>query len=189
MSRQLEKVIDARFSRIEGGYQYHPWNWAKGYLVTEEEYQRVRAEYLSATGWRLMLAAFGYLLFLSVLVAIFDVGFGGKVDDYPWLQYLLIAPILLAMLCRMFAPQRLVWGRTPITLKRTKEQLRDHEARQSGWFLIVVAILLSTGFTAAGIFAAFRTPLIGIPVALLFAWALLRNLHVGMRKWQLTAES
>ncbi len=137
------KLFDTQFEPVEGGYRYHPWPWSKGYLVTEDEFQRTRAEYLSASSWRFMGQMALYLAAVSVVLAFATLSLGGTIKESDWVMYILIAPLIGLVIWRIFAPQRLVWGREPFAPRRTREEQDKHAAVAFGWLPIALMIAVS----------------------------------------------
>ena len=148
------KLFDLQFEPIEGGYRYHPWPWSKGYLVTEEEFQLVRTEYLSASSWRFIGLLILGMIAILMLWTITMSSMGLPSEESEWVDYFLGIALVGPIMWRILAPQRLVWGREPIAPRRTMKEQDEYAAVSFGWPMIGFSALAALLWVALGAWVA-----------------------------------
>lgn len=149
---QLEKAFDAAFEPVEGGYSYQPWVWSKRYRVTEEEFQRLRSQYLSLSSGRSTGILTAYMVVAVVLLTILDLTLGVSDAANRWIVGAILVPPVAIMFWLMFAPQRLVWGREPIAPRRTRLEQDMVAAKALNWFVIGLTLFMLIPWLTVGVF-------------------------------------
>jgi hypothetical protein len=177
-----EKIFRRQFTPHEGGYLFYPFVWSRGYLVTEEEFQKLcqdRKRSLGLSGMLRLWALALVLIIVCAAVAIF-------LEDERLLNAGSIASalaILAVVLWRSTTAIRLVRGRQPVAPTRNRIERERHSARVVGWPMMLVVFLLSVWFLFLSAILAYASPLIGVPILALFGFAFLRNTQVAWRKY------
>jgi hypothetical protein len=173
---RVEQIFDGAFEPVEGGYRFHAWTWGKGYLVTEDEFQRVRREYLSITTWRFMWQMLAWIFLSAMVVMIAKSALGMEGTALDWIGYVFVAAILALMMWRGLAPQRLVWGRKPFAPRRSQHEQDSRASKTVSWLFLVLMLIATLPWLIVGGSLATAGSWWGIPI---LAIAILAMVRIG----------
>lgn len=132
-----------QFEPVDGGYVYFNSSREGGKFVSEEEFDRLNAEYARATGWRANVSIF-LLLFVAVLAATLLSAF---FDVPSAISTLLVAMAMVFIGLRatraVLAPGRLVRGRPDHTPPRSRAEQKRKARSLIGWPMLIALIAIS----------------------------------------------
>lgn len=149
-----ERAFTLQFTPAKGGYVYYPSRHSGGKFVTEEEYERLLANWRRVAGirggWKT-----GGIAFLALLVwALVRQRLGMP----NWTDWLVISVGVAAfsgwVLWASFAPRRLAMGRPDFAPPRPISEARRASRAALSWPFVIFALLLS----GAAFFGALSSP-------------------------------
>lgn len=146
------------FTPIEGGYIYYPSGKSGGKLVTEEEFQKLVANWEQIAGRRGIWKMAGVVVLVILAKELVTLAF--DLPEWPGQIMFYGIPIAVSgrLLWASFAPRRLVKERYAVTPPRTSSQIRRLTHDMMSWPLIAFAAILSGAIFAGSFSVSERTP-------------------------------
>lgn len=177
-------AFERSFTPVDGGYIYYPSRWHGGYLVTQEEYEGLLAQWRAVAGWK-GIAALVFLtigLLVGVMTAARYLGMADeKVAAFtPFLAIIVILPLIW----RSSATYRLVRRRAPVRPRRSSKDAELQMGRVLGRPMTIWIGVVSLGFLAWAARWALAEPVFGVPVFLLAGTIVFFNLRMIIRSFR-----
>lgn len=182
----LDRVgaFERGFTQADGGYLYYPSRWHGGYLVKQDEYDNLAAQWRAVTGWRGVVAL--VLLTVAIIASVSMVAsfFGIDDDTVDAFMPFVVVIIIVPLLWKSSAAYRLVRKRTPVRPRRSSEQAERDMGRVLGRPMTIWIGVVSLCFLAWSALWAFAEPVLGVPALLLVGTATFFNLRMVLRSFR-----
>lgn len=177
------------FTPTEGGYLFYPWVWSGGYLITNEEYDRLVADWRLANSWslRIKLGLAMVAAMVAGVIIIFVTGAPPEISSNV-LAGVIALGLTGHLLWRLSAVYRLIIGRKPVVGRRSRDASRAQVASMMSWpMLLWITFGISLGSAFLLFFALRGSWLAGI-LGIVFAISGYQYWRIVMSKWKARGE-
>lgn len=177
------EIYARSFKPVDGGYLYYPTRWSSGYLVNEEEFQQLCADWRSVSGWKGIFKLVAIVLVVATLATLAASAWEISERAFDYITLLIAVGMLAYIVWKFTAAYRLVRTRQPAAPRRTGREVETDFSRQLTWPMALFVAVLSVWFCFLSLLVALANPVIGVPLLLLFVAATYMNGRVVYRKW------
>lgn len=177
------RAFERNFQRIENGYLYYPSRWSSGYLVTPEEYETLVSDWRKVAGLRALVVAVMAFGAATAALAYLLVALGSPFEA-EYAGYAIACGLGGYLLWHSLAPNRLIRGREPHTPRRSGGEAERQMGQSLGSRTALSIAFTSFCFTGWGVVLAFERPIIGMPLAMIFAVATFYNTRIAIRSFK-----
>ncbi len=179
------KLFERSLEPREDGFLYYPFHRRGGYLLSRREKEQLVEERRRAFGFSGVLKLILLLLLVSLAEMVVRQVLEQPSNEGVFTSAAGAAIVFAYLLWNLSNGVRLVWHREPVAPPRTDAQNDLALRRMLGLpkYIVVASmgLVLSGWLTFLGIVITSERPIIGIPMALLFGFALLRWLQMILR--------